>query len=200
MKRQMGATTLAGAIFGGFGWSDVSRPFVQPLSAAENEQDMGFAGTGLRLSHTIDRDGWYLRPMLDATATHVSYGGFHETGAGVANLIVESEAEWVANLGAALEVGGMVAVEPGLSARPYLRVGISQASRTGFSLNARFEGAPEGVAPFTVTAASDDVLAGIAAGLDIFDASGLSFNLSYDGKFGDHTEAHAGSAKLRMAF
>ena len=46
----------------------------------------------------------------------------------------------------------------------------------------------------------DNVLASIGAGLDLFDASGFSLNLSYDGRFGDHTEAHAGSAKLRMAF
>ena len=45
----------------------------------------------------------------------------------------------------------------------------------------------------------DDVLASIGAGLDLFDVSGFSLKLSYDGRFGDHTETHAGSAKLRMA-
>ena len=138
--------------------------------------------------------------MADATVTYISYGDFRESGAGVANLIVEGEHDMVINLAAALEVGSAVAIDAGRTLRPYLRVGGTKATQSDFSLTSSFEGAPEGVAPFTVTSHTDDVLAGIAAGLDIFDVSGLSLNLSYDGKFGDHTEAHAGSAKLRMAF
>ncbi len=93
-----------------------------------------------------------------------------------------------------------MAIDEGRTLRPYLRVGVSKASQSDFSLLSSFEGAPLGVAPFTVTSHMDNVLASIGAGLDLFDASGFSLNLSYDGRFGDHTEAHAGSAKLRMAF
>jgi uncharacterized protein with beta-barrel porin domain len=106
----------------------------------------------------------------------------------------------VIHLGASLEVGSVVALDEGLLARPYLRLGVSRASQSEFSLTSSFAGAPLGVAPFTVTAHSDDAFADFAAGVDLFGALGLSLNLAYDGQFGAHSASHAGNARLRIAF
>jgi Autotransporter beta-domain len=164
-------TTIAGAVFGGYGWFDVSRPIglPQPGVTAESEQQIGFSGAGLRLSHMLDQGGWYVKPMADATLTYISYGDFRETGAGVANLIVEGEHDTVINLAAALEVGSVLAIDADRTARPYLRVGITKATESDFSLTSSFEAAPLSVAPFIVTSHMDDVLASIGAGLDLFD-------------------------------
>ena len=104
------------------------------------------------------------------------------------------------HFGAALEVGSVVALDEGLLARPYLRLGVSRASQSEFSLTSSFAGAPLGVAPFTITAHGDNAFAEVTTGIDLFGTSGLSLNLAYDGLFGDHTASHAGSARLRMAF
>jgi uncharacterized protein with beta-barrel porin domain len=94
----------------------------------------------------------------------------------------------------------VVALDADMLARPFLRVGVSKASRSEFSLTSSFAGAPLGIAPFTVTAHGDDAFAEISAGIDLFGTSGLSLNLAYDGLFGDHTASHAATARLRMAF
>ena len=201
-KALFGDTTIAAAVFGGYGWFDASRQIglPQPSVTAESEQQIGFGGGGFRLSQMLDQGGWYVKPMADAALTYVSYGDVRETGAGVANLIVGGERETVLSLAAALEVGSVLAINADRTARPYLRVGITKATGSDFSLTSSFEGSPVDVAPFTVTSHLDDVLATIGAGIDVFDASGLSLNLSYEGRFGDHTETHAGAAKLRIAF
>ena len=87
-KRLFGDTTLAAALFGGYGWFDASRQIglPQPGVTAQSEQQIGFGGAGLRLSHMLDQGGWYLKPMADATFTYISYDDFRESGAGVADL------------------------------------------------------------------------------------------------------------------
>ena len=201
-KGIFGDTTLAAALFGGFGWFDASRPIGLPAPGvtAEGEQDIGFGGAGLRISHVLDRGGWYLKPMADATVTYISYGDFAESGAEAANLIARGEQDMVIHFGAALEVGSVVVLDDGLLARPFLRLGVSRASQSDFSLTSSFAGAPLGIAPFTVTAHGDDAFAEVTTGIDLFGASGLSVNLAYDGLFGDHTASHAATARLRMAF
>ncbi len=199
LKALYGDTVLAGSVFGGLGSFDTTR-FVLPGVTAHGDEDIDFAGAALRLSHTYEQGYWYLKPILDAGATYVSYGGFSETGAGVANLVVQDENQWVLNLGAALEIGSMMIIQPGLFARPYVRAGVTALSDTDFSLTSSFAGAPAGVAPFTVTTSYDDLFADLSAGIDVFASSGLSVNMAYDGRFGDHTTSHAASAKLRVAF
>jgi uncharacterized protein with beta-barrel porin domain len=199
-KGLYGNTTLAGSIFAGVGWFDTDR-FVTPAVHASGEHDIGFAGAGLRLSHVMDQGSWYAKPIVDVGATYVSYGDIQETGAGVANLLVDGENEWVVNVGAALELGSRVMIQPGLMARPYVRFGVIAMSESEFSLTSRFAGAPAAAGTFTVTTGYDDVLADIGAGLDVFaNAAGLSVNLNYDGKLGDNTSSHAAGVKLRMEF
>jgi uncharacterized protein with beta-barrel porin domain len=200
MKGLYGDTTLAGAIFGGGGWFDTTR-IVTPVVTATSESEVSFGGAGVRLTHVFDQGGWYAKPIFDAGATYLSYGDINETGAGVANLIIDGENEWVFNVGAALEVGGVVQIQNSLFARPYVRAGVMALSESEFSFTSSFAGAPAGVGPFTVTTSYDDVLADIGVGVDVYATeSGFSVNLGYDGKFGDTTETHAGSAKLRVAF
>jgi uncharacterized protein with beta-barrel porin domain len=141
-KGLFGDTTLAAALFGGFGWFDAERPIGLPAPGitVEGDQDIGFGGAGLRISYVLDQGGWYLKPIADATVTYISYGDFAESGAGVANLIAQGERDMVIHFGAALEVGSVVALDADMPARPYLRLGVSRASQSEFSLTSSFEG------------------------------------------------------------
>jgi hypothetical protein len=199
-KGLYGDTTVAGAIFGGGGWFDTTR-IVTPVVTATSDSDVGFGGAGVRVSHVFDQGGWYAKPIFDAGMTYVSYGDIRETGAGVANLIVDGESDWIFNVGAAVEFGGVIQIQNSLFMRPYIRAGVIALSETDYSFTSTFEGAPAGVGPFTVTTSYDDVMADIGLGVDVYaTASGFSVNIGYDGKFGDISETHAGTAKLRMAF
>jgi hypothetical protein len=162
---------------------------------------VAFGGGELRLSHSFEAGSWYAKPMVEGGATYMSYGDITETGAGVANLIVDGENQWVLNAGASVEFGARMVIQDRLLVRPSVRVGVIALSESEFSLTSRFAGAPAGVGDFTVTTAYDDVLADIGAGLDLYAIdAGLSVTLGYDGKLGESTAAHAGSAKLRMMF
>lgn len=200
LKNRWGNTTLAAAAFGGYGWFDTTRAIgLDGIATAKGEQDIAFGGLHVRLGQIFSQSGWYLKPMLDLNVTYVDYGGFRETGAGPANLTVEGDSQWVFSASPALELGGDYRVETTLY-RPFVRVGATVFSDTNFALTSSFLSAPAGVTPFTVHSRFDDVFLDVSAGLDVIAIDGLTVKVNYDGRFAEHTEIHAGGAKLGMRF
>lgn len=73
-------------------------------------------------------------------------------------------------------------------------------ARASFSATASFQGAPAGIAPFTVTSPLDQTLAEVSAGFDVWQDKNYSLNVKYDGRFGRHTTNNGGALELHVAF
>jgi hypothetical protein len=203
VKGRFGATTLAAAVSGGYGWLDTKRSVILPTPGitAESEPQLGFVSPHLRLAHAFERGDWYLRPLLDAGVTYVHLGSLHESGAGAANLKVRSQNETYFTLNPAIEMGGELGQKDGLLIRPYVKAGLVHLF-TGNTpqITASFQGAPAGVAPFTVKGNNDKNYGGLSLGTDFLSAKGLNVRVGYEGQFSNHTNAHGGFLKLSIPF
>ncbi len=85
------------------------------------------------------------------------------------------------NISPALEIGTEWWLANGTLVRPFVRVGATWFSDDDFTLAASFTGAPEGVTPFVIRAHMDDVLADVAAGLDMINSENSALRVYYDG-------------------
>jgi hypothetical protein len=99
-----------------------------------------------------------------------------------------------------VELGTEFGVAGGTLVRPYVRGGATLFDDPDFVLLTSFEGAPSGVGPFRIGAATDTVVGDVGAGVDVIGAEGASFRLFYDGRFGDTVEEHAGGIKATLPF
>ncbi len=202
LKRQAGRTELATSIFGGYGWYDTTRliGLPDPAAKAKGESEVGLAGGNIRLSHSFDGNGWYVKPLVDGNATYLSYGDLREKGVGAANLAIAGGEKWIFSVTPALEIGSTLALSRETSLRPFIRGGVTATSDANFALTSGLAEAPAGFAPFTVHSKFDEVFARVGAGLDVISQSGMSLNLSYEGQFSDHSDSQTGNVKLRVDF
>lgn len=202
VKNRWGATTLAAAAFGGYGWFDTTRTIaLAGIGAAVGEQEVAFGGVHTRLSHLLAQSGgWYVKPLVDLNATYIDYGGLSETGGGAAALFIQGNDDWVLSASPALEVGGDFKMSDGMTVRPFVRTGVTLFNDAEFTLTSSFLSAPAGVAPFTIASEFDEVFLDVAAGVDVLSAGGVEVKLNYDGRFSEDSESHAGGAKVGMKF
>jgi len=142
-----------------------------------------------------------VKPLVDGGATYVRYGSFSERGAGAANLDVDSRTETYLSVRPALEIGGELGSADGMLFRPYVRAGATHFfTGTEPSVAATLRAAPSGVAPFRVSGESDDTYADVEAGVEMLMKGGISFELSYEGRFSDNLSSNGGSLKLTIPF
>ncbi len=200
VKQRWGNTGAAVVVSGGYGWLDTDRYISTPtlLATATSEQQVRHIGAKLRLHHIIPMMGWYLKPMVDFTATRVHVDGFRETGAGAASLVVGDLKETVLGASPAVEIGTEF-YYGGALLRPWARVGGTFFNDNESTVTATFAGAPAGVAPFTFTSALDDKFFDVATGLNLL-MDGYELRLNYDGRFSGNTSQHLGGAKLSVKF
>lgn len=202
-KGVWGNTVLAGAITGGWSSQNVSRFVDMPLGPSyvlEGTQDIGFASAHVRLSHSIEQDNWYVRPMVDVGVTQVSMADFTETGGPVA-LEIEGHDETYVTVAPSIEVGGEMAIGEEAILRSFLRVGaLDVVLGTNPQISAGFVGAPDGVDPFTITGDIDDALFDVTLGFDVIADSGAAFRLTGDAKVGDTIKSYGGSMKISAPF
>jgi outer membrane autotransporter protein len=200
LKDRWGATSLAGAVFGGYGWFDTDRPSGLPgVATAKGDHEISFGGVQARLSHLIDGgDGWYAKPLIDLNATYIDYGGLRETG-GAGRLQISGNEDWVLSASPALEIGRDWTSDD-LTFRPFVRLGVSFMNDNDFSLTSSFIGAPAGIAPFTITSEFDNVALDLSAGVDVLSLGGMDIKLNYDGRFSDDSQMHAGGLKVSVPF
>ena len=60
------------------------------------------------MSYLFGSNSFYLKPMIDLSATWLHLGSYSETGAGGANLHQNSASEWILSATPALEIGGEI--------------------------------------------------------------------------------------------
>lgn len=201
LKNSWGNTSFAAAAFGGYGWFDTERTIALPgTGTAKGDHDIAFGGVHARLSHTIQQPGWYAKPMVDLNATYIDFGGFSESGAGIANLAVAGEHDWVFSVGPAIELGADYRHENGTVYRPFVRIGATIFDDASFSLTSSFSAVTADASPFTIQSKFDDVFLDVSAGVDVISTDGFTAKLNYDGRFSEHTDSHGGGVKVGFLF
>lgn len=167
---------------------------------ATSSHDVSYVGGKLRAAYLLGIGDWYLKPLLDINATRLSLGGFTETGAGGANLVVGSTDKTVLSASPALEIGAKWALSPSMLLRPYVRGGATFYSHTDFGVTTTFSGTPSGVAGFTTTTSIDRVVADVSAGADLFVAADTALKFNYDGQFGETIRQHSVGGRASFRF
>jgi outer membrane autotransporter protein len=202
LKYNPGQLLLAGAVTGGGGWYDSTRPmaFGGFTDVAEGDQNIGIVAGSLRAAYVLGSPHLYYKPILDIALTHLELGGFTETGGGGAALTVAGGGHTVFTVAPTLEVGSEWWLSNGTLIRPLLRGGAIWYDGADFALTAAFAGAPAGVSPFTINTDIDEVMGLVGAGVEVINGGDAVLRLSYDGQLGETTQIHSvgvkGSAKF----
>jgi uncharacterized protein YhjY with autotransporter beta-barrel domain len=203
LKAVYGGATASLGVSAGAGTYDTRRTLSPLLSGvvASGTQHLTFAATHLRLGYAFEQPSWYVRPVVDLGATWVRLDGFQESGAGGAGLDVQAQTETYTSIQPAVEFGGELALANGVLVRPFALLGATHYfSGTNPRITARFQGAPAGVAPFTVTGEMDENYFDAAAGVDLLSKDGKDLRLVYTGQFGSNTQTNAIALKLSIPF
>ena len=84
---------------------------------------------------------------------------------------------------------------------PFASVGATHFfSGTNPQITAQFQGAPAGVAPFTITGEMDKNYTDVGAGVDMIARDGKVLRVAYGGQFGSNTRTNAVTLKLSIPF
>lgn len=202
LKYNSGPWLLAASVSGGHGWADNNRyvQFGGFTSNAASETESDFLNGRITVAHVAEFGRVYLKPSVDIDVTHLKRDAYAERGSGGIALAVAGNSDTVFSLSPSLEIGAAYMMPGGTTIRPYIKGGVSVLDTNSFVTTASFAEAPAGIAPFEITTEVDDVVADVGGGLDMIDAMGRVLRLQYDGRFGDETRQHSGSAKLSLPF
>lgn len=201
VKYAPGPLLLAASLSASYGSYDTLRPidignFTDLLSG---ETDVTTVSGRLRAAYTMETGGFYLRPMVDLSATYVRTGAFTESG-GVASVSTDGIDNTVLALMPAIEIGGQVALGEDMLLRPYLRGGVGLYTGNDYSLTGVFNADGNAATPFTIGSSSEDVLWTISTGVDILKADIGTLQIFYEGAFGENTTINAGGMKFSVNF
>lgn len=158
------------------------------------------AGARLRAARNFDHGGYYIKPYVDLTAHYARMPGYTESGDSVAGLQVDSSDQFVAGVTPALEVGARMALENGMTLRPYAYAGVSLYTNTDWETKARLKDAPPAAGTFTTVLPGDTVVGRVGAGLHLMKAGGIEVRVQYDGEFASKGNNHAASLRLNVPF
>ncbi|WP_187967969.1 autotransporter outer membrane beta-barrel domain-containing protein [Aquibium microcysteis] len=201
VKYAPGPLLLAASLSASHGSYDTLRPiaFGNFTDLLSGETDVTTVSGRLRAAYTLQTGGFYLRPMVDLSATYVRTGAFTESG-GVASISSNGVDNTVLALLPAVEVGGQIELGGDMLLRPYLRGGVALYTGNDYSLTGVFNADGNAATPFTVGTTSEDVLWTVSAGVDILKGDMGTLQIFYEGAFGQDTTINAGGAKFSVNF
>ncbi len=181
-KYNPGPWLFSAAVAGGWSDYDTTRnmAFGGFAGQASGDSDVDYLQGRLHAAYLIQQAGWYAKPLIDATLTELDFDGGTETGGGGAALVVASDSDTYWAISPALEVGSEYRLSALSVLRPFLRGGVTWRDGDNVDLSAGFAAAPAGVGQFTINTAVDDVLADVAAGIDVINTSGAVLRLQYE--------------------
>jgi uncharacterized protein with beta-barrel porin domain len=201
LKNQWGPWNAYLSAVGGHGDFDLKRFLTiggvpATATASQTVTTVGFKG---RLAYTMDYGAWYAKPMMDVGATHTSLGGYTETGAGVANLIIGGASVWQYAFTPSIEIGGQSAFGNGGIFRPYVRAGVQFLTGSNMVMSGSFA-AEAGLGPFSLSEKTDRTFALIDTGAQIMFNPNVGLKVNYEGLIGRTTEQHTVGAKLTVNY
>lgn len=201
IEKSFGAWETSLGVFGGLAFYDTTRLIgLAGVGPAQSDHDVGSVSSVARLSYSHEMGGVRLVPMLDLTATYVSFGGISETGAGAANLIVADSDEWIYSVTPAIGAFGTLLATEDYKVNVSAKAGVSVFSESGFTSAARFAGAPAGTAGFTTTSSFDDVVGNLSGALEWQATDNASIKIGYDGRLGEVSQSHGGFVRAVLPF
>lgn len=201
IEKSFGAWETSLGVFGGLASYDTTRLIgLAGVGPALSDHDVASVSSVARLSYSHEMGGVRLVPMLDFTATYVSFGGISETGAGAANLIVADSDEWIYSVTPAIGALGALVTTEDYKVNLSAKAGVSMFSESGFSSSARFAGAPAGAAGFTTISEFDDVVGNLSAALEWQASDNASVKVGYDGRLGEVSQSHGGFVRAVLPF
>jgi uncharacterized protein with beta-barrel porin domain len=191
LKYQTGPFLMAAAVTGGIGSFETDRAIsiADFQAVASSDYDIGFVVGQLRAAYLLQQRGWYAKPLVDLNVTHLDRDAINETGGGEANLIIDGADETYFSVIPAIEFGTEFGAA-GVRVRPFVKAGVAFFSDDEHTLTARFAGAPSATGAFTIRSDLDDVFADIEAGATVFDESGATLSVTYEGRYSDNTDQH----------
>ena len=202
LKYNPGPLLVVGAVSGGWSSFDTTRnmAFGGFAGQASGDSDVDYFAGRVQIAYLLEAAGWYLKPMVDGTATQLDFDGVNEAGGGGAALIVASDSDTIFAVSPALEIGSEFRFSQMSVLRPFIRAGVTWRDGDDLGLNGQFAAAPVGVAAFATSTALDEVLADVSAGFDLINTDGAALRLQYDGRFGDETQQNSASIKGSVPF
>ena len=201
VKNRWGPLSGSVSLFGSYGWYDSKRyvGLAGVGDVARSDQNVGSVSTQAKVSRLFGSSSFYLKPMVDLSATWLHLGSYSETGAAGANLSQKNASEWFLSATPAIEIGGEFAQRNGVLWRPYLRGGLSIYDKDKMQVTTRFTADPNDSGT-AFDANFEKVYGEIEAGVNVLTTQGLDLKFSYEGRYGEHTRAHSGNLKLSVKF
>jgi outer membrane autotransporter protein len=196
-----GPLLLAAGVTGGWGSYDTDRTmaFGDFSGMAHGSDNIDYVSGQFHAAYLLQRDTWYLKPLVDVAITNVSIDGFTEHGGGGAALKVAGTSDTVVSVSPGVEIGTEATIHNFATVRPFLRAGVTWQDTDQFLLSAGFADAPD-VSPFTVATKLDTVLADLSAGIDVINNGGAVLRLQYDGHYAEDTQISSIAIKASAPF
>lgn len=201
LKHTVGPWYVAGALFGGTGSADTTRPidFGGLTTTATGDQTVSHLSGRLRVAYQFGGNALYVKPMVDLEATQLWLGSVEEQG-GVGALSIASKQETIFSAAPAIEIGSATTLAGGTVLRPFARLGGVFYSDENIALSSAFIGAAAGIPNFSTSARIDNAMGNVGAGLDLVWRDGTTIKAQYDGLFGEDTQQHSFGAKASVKF
>lgn len=202
VKYQNGPLLLAGAVTGGIGHYETTRPiaFGGINATSTSDHDVSYVSTQIRAAYLMEHDGFYAKPFVDLGLTYLHRDGFNETGDPATDLVVQGGTDTFFSATPALELGSEHVLTETQVMRAYVRAGVTFYTDNEHALTASFAGAPADTPGFRITSSFDDTVAEIEAGLTLLDAGAAVLQVGYQGHIAANTDQHGGFIKGSMRF
>ncbi len=200
LKYNPGRLILAAGATASWGWFDTTRnisfPGVSTLATSDN--DVQTIAGQLHAGYVLGADeGFYLKPLVDASVTHVGQDGFTENATGGLGLTVAGADDTVITVSPGAELGASFRLSDWAHVRPYVRGAATWRDKDKLTTDASFAGATQ---IFSTVTSLDNLIADVSAGLDFEAGEHAALRMQYDGRFGDTSQENALSVKAFWRF
>ena len=201
VKRRFGATEITGTVSYGWNQSDTTRVGqVTTPYRTHIGRDIETLESMLRVSHSFERCGFYLNPMLDLGVTYLMPQFATETGAGATSLVLYDSSETHFWVRPAISVGDIAHIGRGMKLHTHIEAGYQKYFGSEHTdIVAGFSGAPSGVAPMNVPVELG-ALFQISAGIDLIAPNDVSLGIEYSKILDTHYDVDRVSVKVNIPF
>ncbi|WP_162497426.1 autotransporter outer membrane beta-barrel domain-containing protein [Roseovarius dicentrarchi] len=201
LGRSFDRLEISGALMASYGDYDLTRLTAIPgfQRAATGDTDVLTYGARVRAAYTFGSDAGYVRPAFDLAVIHTDVSGYTETGAGLFDLTVGSQAQTSFAATPSIEFGGNMKLQNGWNLDGYANVGVSFLSDDDWTVSAGFAGAP-GAGRFSSSVPIPDRVGNIGLGVILSDTAGFQAQVEYGGSFGKDFNSHSLSLELSKKF
>lgn len=166
IEKAFGNVETSLGAFGGIISSDTTRRIgLAGTGTATSDRNTGFGGVVGRVSYAYEADGVRIVPMPDIASTYIRFGEINESGAGAANLNIESSDAFVFSATPAIGILGNILTTEDYKLNASLKGGASIYSSSDFSLSSRLAGAAAGTSRFNTSASVDKVVGNLSVRL-----------------------------------